>query len=166
MDIDVLQPNLAVVFVGTAVSKFSAHVGAPYATASNAFWRTLHAVGLTPCVLDPHEYRTLPQYGIGLARMVPTAIGNDDALRREDFDPAGVRQQIGAFQPRVVAFNGKRAAQEFFGRLAFEYGAQPDRIGVTEVWVLPSTSGAARRYWDLTPWRELAAYLTADQTQR
>jgi TDG/mug DNA glycosylase family protein len=36
---------------------------------------------------------------------------------------------------------------------------QDERIGSTAVFVLPSTSGAARRYWDESHWHALCAYV-------
>ena len=36
------------------------------------------------------------------------------------------------------------------------YGPQPETVGGAGVWVLPSTSGAARAFWDIGPWRDLA----------
>jgi TDG/mug DNA glycosylase family protein len=37
------------------------------------------------------------------------------------------------------------------------YGPQTEPIGGATVHVLPSTSGAARGFWDIGPWQELAA---------
>lgn len=156
---DVLEPGLAVVFVGTAASRRSAEVGAPYAGPGNRFWDALYAAGFTPRRLDAREYRELPRYGIGLTGMAPEKIGNDDILTRSDFDAAGVRAKIAHYAPRVVAFVGKRAAQEFFGKPRVEYGLQAERLGETVFYVLPSPSGAARRYWDEAPWRALRAYV-------
>lgn len=156
---DVLPPGLDVVFVGTAASRRSAEDGTPYAGPGNAFWRILHEAGFTPRQLDPQEYATLPQYGIGLTNMAPDSIGNDDVLTPADFDPDGVRAKIEQAAPRALAFVGKRAAQEFYRRKALAYGRQPEPVGTTDVFVLPSTSGAARRYWDEAPWHALAAYL-------
>ena len=48
---DLIAPNLRIVFTGTAVGSASAHAGAYYAGPGNAFWPTLHAVGLTPRLL-------------------------------------------------------------------------------------------------------------------
>jgi TDG/mug DNA glycosylase family protein len=156
---DVLQPGMAVVFIGTAASRRSAEVGAPYSGPGNRFWDILYQAGFTPRRLDPQEFRTLPQYGIGLTGMAPERVGNDDILRPGDFDPVGVRAKIERFAPKVVAFVGKRAAQEFFGRTDLAYGLQDKRIGSTAVFVLPSTSGAARRYWDESHWHALCAYV-------
>ena len=62
---------------------------------------------------------------------------------------------IEATSPTHLAFNGKSAARAALGRKV-DYGPQPERIGGATVWVLPSTSGAARGFWDIEPWRELA----------
>lgn len=40
-----------------------------------------------------------------------------------------------------------------------DYGRQPKMIGATTVFVLPSTSGAARGFWDEKHWWTLANYL-------
>jgi TDG/mug DNA glycosylase family protein len=159
---DVLQPGLVVVFVGTAASRRSAEVGAPYAGPGNKFWDILHTAGFTPQRMEQTQFESLPEYGIGLTGMAPHAVGNDDVLKAEDFDPAGVRAKIEHFKPRVLAFVGKRAAQEFFGRKTLDYGRQAETIGDTVIWVLPSTSGAARRYWDESPWRSLAAAISPE----
>lgn len=156
---DTLAPGLMVVFIGTAASRRSAEIGAPYAGPGNRFWDILHEAGFTPHRMDPLEFRTLPQYGIGLTGMAPERVGNDDILGPRDFDRDGVRAKIGRYAPRVVAFVGKRAAQEFFGRTGLAYGLQDERIGETAAFVLPSTSGAARRYWDASHWHALRAYV-------
>ncbi|WP_119072410.1 mismatch-specific DNA-glycosylase [Aggregatilinea lenta] len=159
---DVLAPGLKVVFVGTAASRRAAEVGAPYAGPGNRFWDILYAAGFTPRRLKATEFQTVTQYGLGLTGMAPNAVGNDDVLRPEDFDAAGLRAKIEQFQPRVVAFAGKRAAQEFLGHRIPAYGLQPESVGPTRIWVLPSTSGAARAFWDEAPWRALAAFVADD----
>jgi TDG/mug DNA glycosylase family protein len=61
---DVLQPNLKVVFCGTAVSRRSAEVGAYYAGRGNRFWEMLHRSGLTPRKLAPHKFPAVLEFGI------------------------------------------------------------------------------------------------------
>ena len=158
---DVLDHGLAVVFVGTAASRQSLAKRAPYAGPGNRFWPILHEAGLIPVSIAPTEYRTVLKYGIGLTNMAPDSVGNDDVLEADDFDPDGVRAKIEHFQPQVLAFVGKRAAQEFLGRKSVPYGPLSDRVGTTTLWVLPSTSGAARRYWDPGIWHALAAAIRA-----
>ena len=69
--------------------------------------------------------------------------------------PAPSWPRWSATRPGILAFVGKRAAQEVLGR-PVGYGPQDVRVGVSEVWVVPSTSGAARGSWDLEPWLALA----------
>lgn len=155
---DILKLGLKVVFCGTAVGDESTRVGAYYAGRGNKFWKVLFRIGLTPRLLDPHEFRTLPEYGIGLTDLVKTRSGSDASISSSDFDVASFHSKIKRLAPIVVAFNGKRAAQEFLDR-PVAFGQQPEKIGQTLIFVLPSTSGAAARHWDETPWIELADFV-------
>ena len=56
---DLLAPGLDLVFCGTAPSPVSFKARAYYANPGNAFWATLHAVGLTPERLAPQRYPEL-----------------------------------------------------------------------------------------------------------
>ncbi len=58
----------------------------------------------------------------------------------------------------MVAFTSKNAAKAFLDR-EVDYGWQPERVGATRLFVLPSPSGQATRFWDEAPWRDLAAAL-------
>jgi TDG/mug DNA glycosylase family protein len=153
---DVLPPGLALVFCGTAAGTASARAGAYYAGPGNAFWPTLHAVGLTPEGLLPGDFERLPELGIGLTDLCKVRHGSDAEVGRDRFDAAALERRIVAAAPDFLAFNGKNAARGALGR-AVDYGRQPERFGGAETWVLPSTSGAARGFWDLGPWRRLAA---------
>ena len=157
---DVLARDLAIVFCGTAVSEASARRQAYYAGPGNAFWRTLFDVGLTPRCLEPEEYRCIRHYGLGVTDLAKTVSGSDHVLSANHFDGDALRRRINRCQPRVLAFTSKRAAQEFLGH-PVDYGLQHERVGTTELFVLPSPSGAARRYWDTQPWRELARMTAA-----
>ena len=150
-----LEPGLRIVFCGTAAGAVAARVGAPYAGPGNRFWWVLHETGLTPRRLAPAEFRTLPRYGIGLTDVAKFTSGSDSSLARSDFDAAAVVDRVERFRPAILAFVGKRAAEEVLGRRV-DHGPQDERMGATDVWVVPSTSGAARGSWDVRPWRELA----------
>ncbi len=132
---------------------------APYAGPGNRFWWVLHEVGLTPRELEPLEFRALLGWGIGLTDVAKRAVGRDSTLVAADFDAAAVIEKVERFQPGVLAFVGKRAAGEVLRRKPGGYGEQDVTIGVTRVWVVPSTSGAARGFWDVGPWQNLAATL-------
>ena len=130
-------------------------MGAPYAGPGNRFWSILHETGLTPRLLQAQEFRDLPRYGIGLTDVAKFASGSDSSLARSDFDPAAVVAKVERYAPGILAFVGKRAAREILGG-SLDYGPQDVQVGVSEVWVVPSTSGAARGSWDTQPWHDLA----------
>lgn len=153
---DVLAPDLAIVFCGSAVGAVSARRAAYYAGPGNAFWPTLAAVGLTPWRLAPEAYASITRHGLGLTDLAKTVAGSDRILASDHFDRDGLRRKILRYRPRILAFTGKRAAREFVGRLV-DYGLLAETVGTTMLFVLPSPSGAARRYWDEGPWRGLAA---------
>lgn len=152
---DLLRPGLRVVFCGTAAGTASAKAKAYYAGPGNAFWRTLHATGLTSVQLKPAEFERLSEFGIGLTDICKVLHGSDAEVGTVEFDVDGLRARIAAAEPNFLAFNGKNAARATLER-PVDFGLQEEQIGGAAVWVLPSTSGAARRYWDIEPWRELA----------
>jgi len=120
----------------------------------NTFWMTLHATGLTPVRLAPTDFARLAEFGIGLTDICKVLRGFDAEVGTVEFDVAGLEARVGEAEPANFAFNGKNAARGALGRRV-ERGLQPERIGGAAVWVLPSTSGAARRYWDVDTWQEL-----------
>ena len=156
---DLLAPGLDLVICGSAAGTVSAMRGAYYAHPQNRFWPILAATGLTPRLLAPEEYPLLPGFGIGLTDMTKTEFGADSVLRTAD--PARVAAAIARIRPRAVAFNGKRAAGLFLARKGpdFAYGRQPDRVGETIVFVLPSTSPLAVAFWNPAPWHDMAAFV-------
>lgn len=158
---DLLVSGLTTVFCGSAAGAVSARLGAPYAGPGNKFWPMLAAAGLTPERLAPADYRLLLGYGIGLTDLNKTESGADSDLTPGGDDCAALARKIEAYRPRLLAFTAKRPAGVFlrrvFGRRAVAYGPQPDRLGGAAIFVLPSPSGLARRWWDDAWWRRLAA---------
>jgi TDG/mug DNA glycosylase family protein len=151
-----LTPNLRILFTGTAVGSASAGASAYYAGRGNVFWATLHAVGVvTPRLLAPSEYRTLLHFGIGLTDVCKVASGSDQEVGGDRFDIPRFLALVKANRPQIVAFNGKRSATVVLDR-PVGYGRQPDGLADAAVWVLPSTSAAARGYWDISVWQQLA----------
>jgi TDG/mug DNA glycosylase family protein len=74
---------------------------------------------------------------------------------RSGFDVERLFALLERNRPGWIAFNGKNSASGAFGH-PVDYGAQEERLGGVPGFVLPSTSGAARRYWDISHWQELA----------
>ncbi|MCP1374287.1 mismatch-specific DNA-glycosylase [Dyella lutea] len=159
---DVLRPGLALVFCGTAAGKRSAAEGAYYAHPGNLFWRALAEIGLTPRRYAPEEFPTLPALGIGFTDLAKFHSGNDSELPRDAFDVPALVAKIERFAPRWLAFTSKHGAKAALGRGIPAYGVQPERIGTTQVFVLPSPSGQARGHWSIGPWVELADLVRGD----
>ncbi|HET7574100.1 MAG TPA: redoxin family protein [Solirubrobacterales bacterium] len=159
---DVLEPGLSAVFCGNAAGTVAARVGAPYAGPGNRFWITLHEVGLTPVLLAPTEFRRLPEFGLGVTGVCKTRFGSDAEVGLEAHDPERFRAAIARVAPRHLAFVGKRAAEAVLGA-PVTYGPQAQEVDGAHTWVLPSTSGRARRFWDIRPWRELARVIAEER---
>jgi TDG/mug DNA glycosylase family protein len=151
---DVLAHDLDIIFCGTAAGSASARRGAYYAGPGNAFWRTLHRVGLTPRILEPEEFRRLTDWNMGLTDLAKTVAGSDHVLAKSHFEVARLRNRIVEYRPKFIAFTSKRAAEEFVGHRV-DYGVLTDTVGATRLFALPSPSGAARRYWNEAHWRSL-----------
>jgi TDG/mug DNA glycosylase family protein len=115
----------------------------------------LYEIGLTPRQLVPEDFESVLSHGIGLTDLCKTRSGSDIEIGRDAFDVDGLAERIRANGPGVLAFNGVKAAREALGVVA-GYGHQSRTFAGVEVWVLPSTSGAANRWWDASWWRELA----------
>jgi TDG/mug DNA glycosylase family protein len=165
---DLLRPDLDVVFVGTAAGSRSADLGHYYAGPGNRFWRTLHEVGITPREFAPREDARLLDLGIGLTDVSKTGCAMDHQIHRGEFDLLGFEGKMRRLQPRAIAFTGKTAASLWLRRRTnrIGYGRQRPRESFPAVFVLSSPSGAARRYWHLGSWHELADWLRATQPWR
>ena len=159
---DVLTGGLSVVFCGSALGDVSWERRAYYANPGNRFWQTLAEVGLTPRRLAAEEYPRLIDWGIGLTDLVKTDHGQDAHIfdGHVDLDEARrlLRTKILRWQPRVLAFTSRTVAAQFMERQAVP-GRQQECFGRTVVWVLPSTSGLARRFFDIGPWQDLARFV-------
>jgi double-stranded uracil-DNA glycosylase len=154
---DLLQHALRIVLCGTAAGTTSAAERAYYAHRQNKFWKILHETRLTPELLQPQQYRTVLQYGIGLTDLVKAGAGMDRATlpKLTAADRARLRTAIATYRPRFLAFTSKTAGQKFFDGKR-DYGEQAEPIGDTRVWILPSTSGAANGSWQPEIWHRFA----------
>jgi TDG/mug DNA glycosylase family protein len=156
---DVLDHNLDVIFCGTAKGEASARKGFFYAGPGNKFYGILHQVGFTPIKLEPKDCYEINQYNIGLTDLVHSEFGNDYQISNESYDVGGFIAKMEKYQPKYIAFNSKKGASFFLGYYGVtklvKYGLQDNTIGQSKIFVLPSTSGSSRRYWDEKYWIEL-----------
>jgi double-stranded uracil-DNA glycosylase len=158
---DQFRPDLRLVFVGTAASARSAATGHYYAHPGNRFWRTLHAIRLTPRLYQPHEFPALLDLGIGFTDLCKHGAGMDHVALKAGVDVEGFLAKMRRYRPRAIAFTSKKAASLFYGvptsRIAF--GRQPPHEDFPDIFVLASPSGAASGAWTLQPWLDLAAHV-------
>jgi double-stranded uracil-DNA glycosylase len=152
---DLLAPQLKLVFCGTAPSRASVAAAAYYAKPGNRFWPTLHAVGITPHRYSPREYPQLLTLGIGLTDLCKIHSGVDSELPDNAFDVDAFEKKMQHHQPRIVAFTSKNAAQSYL-KISVAYGMQSTKLGDSKLFVLPSPSGLATRFFDIDVWRALA----------
>jgi TDG/mug DNA glycosylase family protein len=158
-----LRPGLKLVFCGTAAGRQSALRQAYYAHAQNKFWTTLHQVGLTPRLFAPQEYPLLWDLDIGLTDIAKHDFGMDHQLPPDSLGEAAakaLRRRIEKHAPRHLAFTSLNAGRSVMGKIA-KAGLQPEQLGETHVWILPSPSPLAANHWDIGPWRALAAAVKA-----
>ncbi|KAF9692173.1 hypothetical protein EKO04_010082 [Ascochyta lentis] len=163
--VDILEPDLICVFVGTNPGVSTALHGHAYAHPSNHFWKLLHSSGLTDRRLAPSEDRSLPaKYCMGNTNIVSRPSKDAAELSKEEMSE-GTRElerKFAEFRPEAVCIVGKgiwEAIWRFkFGRNMkkeeFKYGWQdeehnmgrvegePEWLG-SRVFVTTSTSGLA-----------------------
>jgi len=161
---DVLSHNLNIVFCGTAKGEASARLGYYYAGPGNKFYDVLHRAGFTNRRLEPKDCYDINQYGIGLTDLVHNQAGNDNQIRKENYDIALFNKKMELYQPEYIAFTSKAAASFAMGYRGMtrliDYGLQERVIGTSKIFVLPSTSGSARGYWDESFWFALRELTT------
>jgi len=163
---DLLAPGLDLVFCGTAPSPISFKARAYYANPGNAFWPTLHAVGLTPERLPPQRYPELLQWRIGLTDLNKTEVGSDHELSPRAMDAGSLHAKLRKFRPASVAFTSKNAASLALDIKVPAYGRQVELLEGAVVFVLASPSGRARSFWTIKPWKEAAAFVIESRKMR
>lgn len=169
------RPGLRVVFIGYNPAIYSAEAGHYYARPGNMFWRHLSASGIAGRnVTCDDDALLMDEAGIGFTDLCCRATVRAEHLIRDEIAD-GARRLHGELlehQPGIAVFSG-RGIYQHFGRHALgllprdlasrEYGEQPERIGGTILWVIPSSSGLASKWHkERLQWmHRLAAALTA-----
>ena len=163
---DILKPKLTLVFCGTAAGPVSAAQGQYYAHPQNKFWRTLHHTGLTSHHITPENYCDVLHFKIGLTDIAKTVSGLDKDLPKQSLGPIAceaLRKRIITYQPAFLAFTSMEGGKRYLRRKV-SLGQQPETIGVTKIWVLPSPSPLALWNWQIDVWQALADQVKAYNT--
>jgi TDG/mug DNA glycosylase family protein len=145
---DYLRSGLDVVFVGINPSLTAARTGHYYARRGNHFWPLLFESGLVTEELVPVQDSRVLEWNIGLTDIVARASSGQSDLSRAELRAGGVAlaQKISQFAPRVICFNGKLPYQAVVDQRSCSYGEQREALGVSRVYVMPSTSARTAAY--------------------
>jgi TDG/mug DNA glycosylase family protein len=140
---DVIAPALRVLFCGINPGLYTAAVQHHFARPGNRFWPALHDGGFTRRRLYPHEEHELLADGYGVTNIVPFATARADELTEEQLREGArlLEKKMRCYRPAYLAVLGVSAYRAAFDRRKANLGLQPDRIGATRIWVLPSPSG-------------------------
>lgn len=145
---DVAGPGLRVLFCGINPGLWSGATGHHFARPGNRFWPALHRSGFTERQYRPDEQEQLLALGLGITNVAQRTTAKADELTAEELREGGaaLRDRVLRLRPRVLAVLGIGAYRTAFGQRRAAIGRQPERIGDTEVWVLPNPSGLNAHY--------------------
>ena len=145
---DVIAPDLKVLFCGINPGLYSAAVRHHFARPGNRFWPTLHAAGFTPRILSPFEEDELIPLGYGITNIVQRATASANELTAQELIAAGeaLGRKVRRYRPKFLAILGLGAYRAAFSSKSATVGPQDHTIGQTRIWVLPNPSGLNAHY--------------------
>jgi double-stranded uracil-DNA glycosylase len=142
---DRIKPGVRVLFVGINPGIRSSQTGHHFAGFSNRFWLLLFESKLVPERITFEDDDRLPEFGYGITNIVPRPTPGIDTILPHEYVDGRVRlrRKIARFRPPIVAMVGVTVFRAMFPERkgAVKLGPQPERIGDTEVFVLPNPSG-------------------------
>jgi len=154
---DVIKSNLDIIFCGIAAGKESAKQKSYYAGKGNKFWEILLETKLIDKSVNQDNYKKVLDFNIGLTDLVKDQFGGEVLISVKNKDREQLEEKISEFNPKIIAFNGKKVAMEYFKKKNVFYGVYDEKIGKSMVFILPSTSSMANGSWDIKYWKELAS---------
>jgi TDG/mug DNA glycosylase family protein len=146
--VDVIAPDLKVLFCGINPSLYSAVVGHHFARPGNRFWPTLHQAGFTDRLFDPAEDRDLLKLGYGITNVVDRATATADELSKQELLIGGqnLATKVEQYRPHCLAVLGISAYRTAFSKPKAVVGRQEETLHNAIVWVLPNPSGLNAHY--------------------
>lgn len=137
---DHVGAHMRLLCCGLNPSLHAADAGVGYVTGSNRFWKAMAAAGLATRDRDPRHL--LHHHRIGMTDLVKRATPRADELRAAEYRE-GVDRLAALctwLRPQAVAVVGLAGWRAAVDRKA-SVGWQPQHLGPSPVYVLPSTSG-------------------------
>lgn len=148
---DIIEYDLDLIFVGINPSLTAAHTGRYYAGPGNHFYKLLYESKLIPVPITYEEDVRLLEYKIGLTNIVTRPSRSSADLSRTELKKGGwvVHDKLKKFKPKIAVFNGKCIYEEFadkYNKNSFRFGLQPQSVGETALWVVPSSSARCANF--------------------
>ena len=157
---DTVGNGMELLLCGLNPSIYSAEVGVGYARPGNRFWPAALEAGLVSLDRDPRH--ALLHHCVGMTDLVKRPTRRADELSADEYTQGlqRVERLVRWLRPSAVCFVGLAGWRAAVDRKA-RAGPQPDRIGHSPVYVMPSTSGlnASSRLADLAEHLRAAAEL-------
>lgn len=155
---DHVGANMTLLCCGLNPSLHAADAGVGYVTGSNRFWRALTAAGLSDPLADRDPSRLLAAHHVGMTDLVKRPTTRADEVSAAEYREGveRLRQLCTWLRPKALAMVGLHGWRLAVHRRATA-GWQPEPLGPTPIYVLPSTSGLNARI----PLAELADHLRA-----
>ena len=164
---DRIRPGVRVLFVGINPGIRSSLTGHHFAGFSNRFWKLLVESGLVPERITYEDDDRLPEWGYGITNIVPRPTPGIDTLAPDEYvaGRARLRRKVARYEPAVVAMVGVTVFRAMFPERKGPVvpGAQPERLGASQVFVLPNPSGRNANFTYaemLAAFRALRRYLS------
>lgn len=144
---DYLRPGLKLVFIGLNPGLYSARAGKYFARPTNRFWPALSGANFFGHEVKAGDEKFLFKRGIGFTDVVERATSQIDELAPAEIQ-AGVkilRRKIERMAPQIICFIGLTGFRWVFdvpAKVKVRPGPQPEMLGVSRIYVLPSSSPA------------------------
>src|SRR5688572_22995540 len=142
---DRIKLGVRVLSVGINQGIRSSLTGHHFAGFSNRFWNLISESRLVPEPVTYKDDDRLPEFGYGITNIVPRPTPGIDTIAPDEY-VAGrlrLRRKILKYRPPVAAMVGVTVFRAMFPdrKGPVTLGPQRERIGDTEVFVLPNPSG-------------------------
>lgn len=142
---DRINPGVGVLFVGINPGIRSSLTGHHFAGPSNRFWKLLFESKLVPERITFEDDDRLPEWGYGITNIVPRPTPGIDTILPPEYVEGRLRlrRKVLRYKPPIIAMVGVTVFRAMFPERkdAVKLGPQRERIGDTEVFVLPNPSG-------------------------
>lgn len=151
MLLDVIRPNLKILFIGYNPSLHSARTGHHFAFAGNRFWRVLFLAGLTQQQISSEEDRSLLDLDMGITNIVARPTKNAAEIARAEFKEGRhiLETKLLEYRPKIACYVGAGVYEAFTGRNKQAWGfPEHDCLPGIRDFVAPNTSGLVRMSLD------------------